>query len=88
MPLDEHENEHEHLYTGPITLPGHDADALSDAETPEISYDEQRYPARPRPLRPRDQFRAGGLRRITTDPRLANGTNPSYVDWLERQSML
>ncbi|MGB3909894.1 MAG: maltose alpha-D-glucosyltransferase [Pseudolysinimonas sp.] len=86
MPLDEHE--HEHLYTGPISLPGHDPDPLIDSEPPEISYDEQRYPARPRPLRPRDQFRAGGLRRITTDPRLANGTNPSYVDWLERQSML
>lgn len=82
------EQDHEHLYTGPISLPGYDLEELLDPETPEISYDEQRYPARPRPLRPRDQFRAGGLRRITTDPRLANGTNRSYVDWLERQSML
>jgi trehalose synthase len=54
----------------------------------EITYDEQRYPARPRRLRPRDQFRGGSLRRFTTDPRTANGTNPSYVEWLVRQSML
>jgi trehalose synthase len=76
----------EALYTGPIRLPG--AEAEADAETPEISYDEQRYPARPTRLRPRDQFRGGGLRRITTDPRTANGTNAAYVDWLVRQSML
>lgn len=54
----------------------------------EISYDEQRYPARPRRLRPRDQFRGGSVRRNRTDPRTANGTNPSYVEWLVRQSML
>ncbi|MFZ8393351.1 hypothetical protein ACO1MB_13880, partial [Staphylococcus aureus] len=54
----------------------------------EISYDEQRYPARPRRLRPRDQFRGGTLRRFLTDPRNANGGNPSYVEWLVRQSML
>ena len=54
----------------------------------EISYDEQRYPARPRRLRPRDQFRGGTLRRFLTDPRNANGANPSYVEWLVRQSML
>ncbi|MFX5562635.1 hypothetical protein ABTD73_19480, partial [Acinetobacter baumannii] len=52
----------------------------------EISYDEQRYPARPRRLRPRDQFRGGTLRRFLTDPRNANGGNPSYVEWLVRQS--
>ena len=83
----------EHLYTGPISLSGLTGDFEQDAELaevePEISYDEQRYPARPRPLRPRDQFRGGGgLRRSTTDPRTANGTNPSYVEWLVQQSML
>ncbi|WP_438354100.1 maltose alpha-D-glucosyltransferase [Microbacterium sp. CJ88] len=54
----------------------------------EISYDEQRYPARPRRLRPRDQLRSGTLRRFQSDPRTANGTNPAYVEWLVRQSML
>ncbi|QEW01921.1 maltose alpha-D-glucosyltransferase [Microbacterium lushaniae] len=80
----------EDLYTGPIDLPGmatldHEE---TDPEKIEISYDEARYPARPRRLRPRDQFRGGSVRRIKTDPRTANGTNPSYVEWLVRQSML
>ncbi|MDN3494936.1 maltose alpha-D-glucosyltransferase [Planococcus sp. APC 4015] len=80
----------EDLYTGPIDLPRMDADGDGEVEPEknEISYDEQRYPARPRRLRPRDQFRGGSVRRITTDPRTANGTNPSYVEWLVRQSML
>jgi trehalose synthase len=81
----------EHLYTGPIDLTalGGAPDGVeAEVEAPEISYDEQRYPARPRRLRPRDQFRRDGLRRSTTDPRTANGTNPSYVDWLVGQSML
>ena len=55
---------------------------------PEITYDEQRYPARPRRLRPRDHLRGSSVRRIRTDPRTANGTNPSYVEWLVRQAML
>ena len=54
----------------------------------EISYDEQRYPARPRRLRPRDQLKRSALKRFTADPRTANGTNPAYVEWLVRQSML
>lgn len=80
----------EDLYTTPITLPGATgADGEDgDLEVPEISYDEQRYPARPRRLRPRDQFRGGSVRRNRTDPRTANGSNPSYVEWLVRQSML
>jgi len=92
MARDEHPAEHpdEHLYTGPIDLSAlrEEEAAEAELEVPEISYDEQRYPARPRRLRPRDQFRAGSLRRVTTDPRTANGTNPSYVEWLVRQSML
>ncbi|GAA1977077.1 maltose alpha-D-glucosyltransferase [Microbacterium pumilum] len=55
---------------------------------PEITYDEQRYPARPRRLRPRDQLRPSNLRRVSIDPRSATGTNPSYVEWLVRQAML
>ncbi|GLJ80009.1 maltose alpha-D-glucosyltransferase [Microbacterium imperiale] len=80
----------EDLYTAPITLPGAaGADGEdTDLDMPEISYDEQRYPARPRRLRPRDQFRGGSVRRNMTDPRTANGTNPSYVEWLVRQAML
>ncbi|MFT4123598.1 MAG: maltose alpha-D-glucosyltransferase [Microbacteriaceae bacterium] len=72
---------------------GHDTDTGTGPDvgpdtSPDISYDEQRYPARPRRLRPRDQFRGGRLSRFTTDPRTANGSNPSYVEWLVRQSML
>ncbi|WP_206446564.1 maltose alpha-D-glucosyltransferase [Agrococcus sp. KRD186] len=62
-------------------------DAPEDPGT-EISYDEQRYPARPKRLRPRDQIRGGSPRRFSTDPRTANASNPSYVEWLVRQSML
>ncbi|MDD7963149.1 maltose alpha-D-glucosyltransferase [Microbacterium thalli] len=80
----------EDLYTAPITLPGAAGTDGEDGDLdmPEISYDEQRYPARPRRLRPRDQFRGGSVRRNMTDPRKANGTNPSYVEWLVRQAML
>ncbi|WP_251454893.1 maltose alpha-D-glucosyltransferase [Microbacterium sp. Marseille-Q6648] len=80
----------EDLYTGPIDLAGIEAieGEEPDHELPEISYDEQRYPARPRRLRPRDHLRGSSVRRIRTDPRTANGTNPSYVEWLVRQSML
>ncbi len=41
------------------TEAGTTIDGADPVETvSEISYDEQRYPARPRRLRPRDQFRA------------------------------
>ena len=84
------EQQPEDLYTGPIDLAGVGAadGEESDPETPEITYDEQRYPARPRRLRPRDHLRGSSVRRIRTDPRTANGTNPSYVEWLVRQAML
>jgi len=80
----------EDLYTGPIDLPLMDTidDGDTESEKSEISYDEQRYPARPRRLRPRDHIRGSSVRRIRTDPRTANGTNPAYVEWLVRQSML
>lgn len=90
MARDEHP---EDLYTGPIDLAGIQAIEGEDPDhetpdIPEISYDEQRYPARPRRLRPRDNLRGSSVRRIRTDPRTANGTNPSYIEWLVRQSML
>ena len=53
----------------------------------EITYDEKRYDARPRQLRPRVQVRSG-LKRSTSDPRVTDGSNPSYVTFLVRQSML
>lgn len=58
------------------------------AELPEITYDEQRYEARPRRLRPRQNLRGGSLRRSFSDPRAADGRNPAYIEWLVRQSML
>ncbi|GAA4657529.1 maltose alpha-D-glucosyltransferase [Kineococcus glutinatus] len=66
-------------------------DRTDGAEAPEaaeaqITYDEQRYPARPQRLRPRAQLR-GGTRRAA-DPRAADGSNPTYVQWLVGQSML
>lgn len=84
------EDQPEDLYTGPIDLAGIETieGDESDPEAPEISYDEQRYPARPRRLRPRDHLRGSSVRRVATDPRTANGTNPSYVEWLVRRSML
>jgi hypothetical protein len=69
----------------------------TDAELPapeahepsEISYDEQRYPARPRRLRPkgrlRDLFTIGPRAERTGKPR---GDNPAYVGWLVERSML
>ncbi|WP_179753438.1 maltose alpha-D-glucosyltransferase [Kineococcus aurantiacus] len=61
-------------------------------EPSEITYDEQRYPARPRSLRrPRPQAR---LRGTDAPPRpapgegAADGSNPEYVRWLMAQSML
>ena len=62
-------------------------------EASEITYDEQRFPARPQGLRerqrprPRAQLRGRGLRRVW-DPRSADGSNPAYVQWLVGQSML
>ena len=54
-------------------------------ESPEITFDEQFYPARPKALRPiarRRQF-------FAARPSLEfDGRNPTYVDWLRNQSML
>ena len=57
----------------------------AEALAPEISYDEQFYPARPRQLRPRAR------RRPWTPgqpPFEADARNPVYVEWLRNQSML
>ncbi len=85
----------ERLPVGGVPEQGDDlGDAAVDEDeatpvAPEITYDEQRYPARPRRLRPRVNLRGGSLqRRFSTDPRTANGENPAYIEWLVRQSML
>jgi trehalose synthase len=58
-------------------------------EASEISYDEQRYPARPRRLQPkgrlRDLFTLRPRAERTGKPR---GDNPAYVSWLVERSML
>jgi trehalose synthase len=54
----------------------------------EITYDEDLYPARPKRLRPRANMRASNIRRSFSDPRSADASNPSYIEWLTRQSML
>lgn len=59
-----------------------------EIEPVEITYDEELYPARPKRLRPRANLRASSIRRSFADPRSADASNPSYVEWLIRQSML
>ncbi len=60
-----------------------------DHEPSEITYSEQFYPARPRMLRPRARLRpAGGAPRETERTGDPVGTNPFYVAWLQRESML
>ncbi len=54
---------------------------------PEISYEAQRYPARPKKLRPRAKRRA--LEQVVPPPPFAaDARNPAYVSWLLEQSML
>ena len=57
-------------------------------EPSEITYDEERYPARPPRLRTRAPLQASRIQRTFSDPRAADASNPSYVEWLKRQSML
>ena len=53
----------------------------------EVTYDEQRYPARPKRLRPRGRLRLFPKRRVERTGS-ARGDNPDYVTWLTEQSML
>ena len=69
-------------------LAGVDTEIEVVAEPEEISYDDKLYPARPMRMRPRAQLRASNIRRSFADPRAADASNPSYVEWLKRQSML
>ena len=55
---------------------------------PEISYDQQRYAARPERLRPKAKRKLAGTDTSPLSPPFTpDGRNPAYVDWLERQSM-
>ncbi|MEV0487881.1 maltose alpha-D-glucosyltransferase [Streptomyces sp. NPDC050508] len=57
-------------------------------EPTEITYSEQFYPARPRSLRPRARLRPQEQPRPHERSGDPVGTNPEYVSWLRRNSML
>ena len=65
----------------------HGAAELHGHKPTEITYAEQFYPARPRHLRPKARLRGGQVRPAEQlgEP---VGSNPAYVEWLRRQSML
>lgn len=79
-----------------------DEDHSLDREAPEINYDEQFYPARPRAFRPRARLRAtkdpakdssdspGTVIPLagTAEQGTPSGLNPAYVAWLQETSML
>lgn len=71
-----------------MTLNDPDVEAPEEEAQPaEISYEAQRYPARPKRLRPRAKRRA--LEQIVPPPPVdADARNPAYVSWLLEQSML
>lgn len=67
---------------------GSTTDEASEGHEPsEISYDEQRYPARPKRLRPRARLRLFPRRKVERTGK-PTGENPDYVSWLTEQSML
>ncbi|MGO4957366.1 maltose alpha-D-glucosyltransferase [Luteococcus sp. Sow4_B9] len=56
---------------------------------PEVSFEQQRYAARPAIVRPKaTRHRQGKGASPLTPPFEADGRNRAYVDWLESQSML
>lgn len=61
---------------------------VHEIEHQEPTYDDVLYPARPKRLRPREQLRSSAVRHSYSDPRSAAASNPSYISWLKRQSML
>jgi trehalose synthase len=76
-------------------VPTPDPDDTDPTEEPlehepsEITYSEQFFPARPRALRPRARLRPQGSPMLGEDRSgEASGTNPFYVAWLQRGSML
>ncbi|WP_203566482.1 maltose alpha-D-glucosyltransferase [Aestuariimicrobium ganziense] len=65
--------------------PTTDADLVDDLE---LSFDAQRYPARPAKLRPRAHRRGAVAAPVVPPPFEPDGRNRAYVDWLVEQSML
>ena len=64
-------------------------DELTDADvTPEPSFDQQRFAARPARLRPRARRTLAPSEERVPRPFEADGRNRAYVDWLVDQSML
>ena len=72
----------------PVTTPdGTPVETGPDA--PEVSYETQRFAARPARLRPKASRRSASTAPVVVPPPFeADGRNPAYVAWLERQSML
>jgi len=65
------------------------SDLTAEHEPPEITYDEQFYPARPRRLRPRARLRGlFPLRPRSSHSGKPVGSNADYVEWLVGESML
>ncbi len=65
------------------------ADDPVEDELPELSFDQQKFEARPTRLRPRARRRsAEPADALRPPPFEADGRNPAYVQWLEEQSML
>ena len=61
---------------------------MPDDPTPEISYDQQRFAARPARLRPRARRNHPKADELWARPFEADGRNRAYVEWLVDQSML
>ena len=60
----------------------------ADEVLPELTFDAQFYPARPKKLRPAAQRRRNPLHAISAPPFSPDGRNKAYVEWLVEQSML
>ena len=63
------------------------AEESSGDVTPEVSFDQQRFDARPSKLRPRARRQHAGSD-LPAPPFAADGRNRAYVAWLVEQSML
>jgi trehalose synthase len=79
----------------PVPIADQTNDAHTDQPAPmaheasEISYDEQRYPARPRRLRPKGRLRdLFNLKSWVDRSGKPSGDNAEYVSWLVERSML
>ncbi len=59
-----------------------------DDVLPELTFDAQRYPARPAKLRPAARRRKDMLQAMGPPPFEPDGRNKAYVEWLVNQSML